>query len=73
LNFWEALGLLALARILVGWKPGSSHHHSHFRRHWYEKLKGMSEEEKEKFREEWRRRCGWDKSSPPSSKDEPAD
>ncbi|MBX9782718.1 MAG: hypothetical protein K2X48_05405 [Chitinophagaceae bacterium] len=60
LNFWQGVGLLILSRILFGsfgrgggrWKQrgGPS---SAFRQKWM----NMSEEEKTKFREEWKSRC----------------
>ena len=63
LSYWQAVGLLVLCRILFGsffrggprfdprsrWRGGSP---------WRQKWMNMSEEEKAKFREEWRRRCG---------------
>jgi hypothetical protein len=50
ITFWQALGLLALARILVG---GFGCHHSgrsHIRRHLKERWEHMTEEERERFR-----------------------
>jgi hypothetical protein len=55
INFWQALGLLVLSKILFG--SGWGHkggHWSHRRHHWMQ----MSEEDREKFREEWKQRCG---------------
>ncbi len=64
ITYWQAVGLLLLTHILFrgvghfGYRGGRS------RRHWKEKfekkLESMTPEEREKFREEWRRRCGWD-------------
>ena len=62
LTFWQALGLLALCRILFGnW----AHHggpRPHFRRRmeerWAERWAKMTPEEREKFRGSWRGRCG---------------
>ncbi len=50
LGFWQALGLLALCRILFG---GLGHHggHGHGRRHWADRCKRMTPEEREKFRQ----------------------
>ena|SRR5215831_16837919 len=68
ITFWQALGVLVLAKILFGFgRGGWGHHHG---RHWkyrsmywdrqmQDKLKNMTPEEREKFREEWRQRCGW--------------
>ena len=63
LSYWQAVGLLVLSRILFGsffrggpqfnsgreWRGGPS---------WRRKWTSMSDEEKAKFREEWKRRCG---------------
>jgi Ca2+/H+ antiporter, TMEM165/GDT1 family len=56
-NFLQALGILILSRILVGG-------FRFFSRPWHrqssamrEKWMNMSAEEKEKFREEWKKRC----------------
>jgi hypothetical protein len=53
----QALGLLILCKILFGGFRGSGP-----RQHWKNKMKQhwmkMSPEEKEKFRQEWMRRCG---------------
>ena len=60
LSFWEAMGLLVLCRILFGgFKFGGGRPHkppfgnSSFR----DKFIGMSDEEKAKFREQWKERC----------------
>ena len=64
LNFWEALGLLLLSRILVGGlrfggskKPWSGPR-SRFKSHWREKWMDMSEEDRAAFKAKWRERCG---------------
>ena len=58
ISFWQALGLLILCKILFGGfgcggrkKFGRG---PHFRRKW----RNMSDEDKRKFKEEWKRRCG---------------
>lgn len=61
-SFWQAIGLLALCRILFGGFRGPGAGRRHFggnrgaamRNKW----KGMSTEEREQFRSEWRKRCG---------------
>jgi len=57
IRYWEALGLLALSRILFGGfhfrKPSSSSYRAGFR----EKFMHMSEEERQQFREQWKNRC----------------
>ena len=70
INFWQALGILVLAKILFGFGRGWSGHRSHWGHpsyYWKEKmeerLKNMTPEEREKFRAEWKQRCGrWGKS-----------
>ena len=55
ITFWQALGLLVLSKILFGggWGHGGGNW-GHRRHHWMH----MSEEEREKFRSEWKHRCG---------------
>ncbi|HTS04297.1 MAG TPA: hypothetical protein VMP68_01855 [Candidatus Eisenbacteria bacterium] len=49
LSFWQALGLLALCRILFG---GLGHHGGHApNRHWRNRCRRMTPEEREKFRQ----------------------
>ncbi|MGC2300096.1 MAG: hypothetical protein WA476_14915 [Acidobacteriaceae bacterium] len=57
INFWQALGLLVLCRLLFG---GMSHgsNRSGPRRRRDEKWEAMTPEEREKFRQSWRERCG---------------
>jgi len=57
-TFWQALGLLALCRILFGGWGGHGNDHSRFRRRMAEKWGRMTPEEREKFRERMRARCG---------------
>jgi Ca2+/H+ antiporter, TMEM165/GDT1 family len=58
ITFWQALGLLVLSKILFsGFRGG------HWGRHqWREKMQqrwmNMTPEEKEKFKQEWGKRCG---------------
>ena len=62
LTFWQAIGLLILAHIFFrgalgfgrghGWRGGGWH------RKFEEKIAAMTPEEREKFRAEYRRRCG---------------
>ncbi len=60
-TFWQAVGLLILSHILLrGWgrmyygKRGSN-----WRKRFEEKLAAMTPEEQEKFKQEWKERCGW--------------
>lgn len=58
ISFWQALGLLLLSKILlggVGW--GFRPKHSHWKQEMKDKWQGMSAEEKEKIKQEWRSRC----------------
>jgi hypothetical protein len=62
LTFWQAIGLLLLSHLLLrGWGPwrrGNGWRRERWRRRFEEKLAAMTPEEREKFKEEWRRRCG---------------
>jgi hypothetical protein len=59
INFWQALGLLILTKILFsGFRGGPRAHGSRWKR---EALKegwaNMTPEQQEKFKQEWGRRC----------------
>jgi len=56
ISFWQALGLLALCRILFGGFGGGSHR-SKFRRRMAERREQMTPEEREKLRQSMRSRC----------------
>jgi hypothetical protein len=63
LTFWQALGMLALCRILfggVGGRGGGSRRHHH-----------MTPEEKERFRARAREKWGWGRPEQPSQPAEP--
>ena len=69
ITFWQALGLLVLCRILFGgWGGGGSGSKSPKRKP--EPWEGMTPEEREKLRQDWRARCGFGPSS--SESKEPA-
>jgi len=76
LTFWQALGLLLLSHILLrGWGPwrhGSGWHRDRWKHRFEEKLAAMSPEERDTFKEEWRRRCGWTPDDVHAKKDQPA-
>lgn len=58
IGFWQAVGLLLLCKILFG---GFRHRHGpprHWRRRMLERWEQMTPEEREKFRESMRGRCG---------------
>jgi hypothetical protein len=58
ITFWQALGLLALCRILFG---GFGLHggRSRYRRRMAERWEAMTPEERERFRQGLRGRCGF--------------
>ena len=59
ISFWQALGLLVLARILFGGFRGRPGGQFHWRQRMMERWEKMTPEEREKFREGMRRRgCG---------------
>jgi hypothetical protein len=58
ITVWQALGLLALCRILFGNIGGGGSHRSNFRRRKAERWEQMTPEEREKFRQGMRSRCG---------------
>ena len=59
ITFWQALGLLVLCRILFGGVSGRGMHRSNYRRRMAERWEHMTPEEREKFRQSWRGRCGF--------------
>ncbi|HTB05987.1 MAG TPA: hypothetical protein VK806_03465 [Bacteroidia bacterium] len=65
LTYCHALGLLVLCKILFGGFRGKRcgcgggwRGRRHMNAAWKEKWSGMTEEEKAKFKEEWKNRCG---------------
>lgn len=59
INFWQALGLLILSKILL-WPISKKHHGKEgWRPYWKEKWGGMTDEEKAAFRLKMRDKCGW--------------
>ena len=58
LSYWQALGLLLLSRILVGGFHFGSKHKGHSKKHvyWRNKWMNMSEEERAKLKEAWRKK-----------------
>jgi len=67
ITFWEALGILALCRILFGGFGGHGSYRSGPRRRMGERWKHMTSEERERFRQGMRGRCGLD---PPATQNE---
>lgn len=60
ITFWQALGLLVLCRILFGHLGGHGHNRSKWRREGWGR---MTPEEREKFRQGMRSRCGFGQSA----------
>jgi hypothetical protein len=61
-GYWQALGILILSRILfAGFRGGRPYrrHDWSWRRRMFERWERMTPEEREKFREGMRRRCGF--------------
>src|SRR5215469_16298351 len=59
INYWQALGLMVLCRVLFGgynfgWKGWDDDRPKHLLK---DKLMGMNEADREAFKEEWKRRC----------------
>jgi hypothetical protein len=62
-TFWQALGLLALCRILFGGFGGRGSGRSSFRRRMDERCQHMTPEERERFRQGVRARWGFGPST----------
>jgi chromate transport protein ChrA len=58
ISFWQAFGLLLLAKILFGGFRGPRGAHMHWRGRMMERWAQMTPEEREKFREGLSGRCG---------------
>jgi Ca2+/H+ antiporter, TMEM165/GDT1 family len=61
ITFLQALGILLLSKILFGsfgHRGGLNRGRYQWKKRMQEKLAAMSPEDKEKFKQEWRRRCG---------------
>jgi hypothetical protein len=58
IGFWQALGLLLLSRILVGGLRGGRGGSMHWRARMVDRWAQMSDDERAKFREGMRHRCG---------------
>lgn len=62
ITFWQALGILVLSKILFGGFGGfhrkKEQFRNRFRQKMMDKLAAMTPEEKEKFKNEWKNRCG---------------
>ena len=71
ITFWQAIGILALCRILFGAHGFRGPMRSNVRRRMRERMEeryaAMTPEERERFRQSWRGRCGFG----PSAGEEP--
>src|SRR5882724_1325872 len=76
ITFWQAIGILVLAKILFGGFPGGrrggwANKRAQWRRKMDEKWQNMTPEERQKFQQQWRERCGhWGR--PPFTQETPA-
>ena len=63
INFWQALGILLLSKILFGGFPGGWRRHDYrgheWRKEMLKKWKTMTPEERDQFKQQLRNRC-WD-------------
>ena len=58
INFWQAIGILVLSKILFGGFRGHPGQHLRWRRRMMERWEHMTPEEREQFRQGMRGRCG---------------
>ena len=63
ITFWQAVGILALCRILFGGFGHHGFHRSNFRRRMAERWEHMTPEERERFRQGMRRGCDFGPST----------
>ena len=59
ITFWQALGILALSRILFGGFGFHGSSHSNVRRRMAERWEHLTPEERERLRQTWRGRWGF--------------
>jgi len=62
-TFWQALGLLALCRILFGGLRVGGRSGSNFRRRMTERWENMTPEERDRLRQSWRENCNFGAST----------
>ena len=58
IGFWQAVGVLVLSKILFGGFRGRPGRSGYGQRRMIERWEQMTPEEREKFRQGWRGRCG---------------
>ena len=76
LQFWQAVGLLILCRILFGGFRGRGGHGWHGRHRWREHMwrhhwENMTPEERERLRARYQHRCGWRSPEPTGEQAKP--
>jgi hypothetical protein len=68
ITFWQSIGLLVLSHILLRggghWRHARGWRSDRWKHRFEEKLAAMTPEEREAFKSEWRRRCGWEPKGP---------
>ena len=72
ISFFQAMGIFVLSKILFGFNSGWGGKHK-WRQGIEEKLQHMTPEEKEKFKAEWKNRCGgrWGRQETPETPSAP--
>lgn len=59
ITFGQALGILLLSKILFGgWRCGWGGGRHHWKNRMQQKWANMTPEEREKFKDQWQKRCG---------------
>ena len=59
ITFWQALGILVLSKILFsGFRGGWGPRRYYWKQRMQQKWANMTPEEREKFKQEWQKRCG---------------
>jgi Ca2+/H+ antiporter, TMEM165/GDT1 family len=64
ITFWQGVGLLVLGKMLFGgfrsgWGRGRCHCGYGWKNRWQEKMMNMSPEEREKFKQRMKEKCGY--------------
>lgn len=67
INFWQALGLLLLSKILFGGIRGGGGHGRHWRRGMRERWESMTPEQREQMRQRLQACCGHFPSTEPKT------
>jgi hypothetical protein len=68
ISFWQAMGLLALSKILFwgfggGHKKWSSHRSHQWKQQWMERYSKLSPEDREKFKQKFKEKwCSWEEN-----------